>query len=755
MTRIVVPIVAVLLGLAFIIGVLSNTSQNVDDANEQQQASAEQVAPAEQSEQAAGVVVDDASEGESAGDAVESAVAPSVASPSTPTPVLDVDPIDELKVVAAESIELASIGSGDETSDYEMQVDLTPYGAGMRRITLSHYRQEVAEDSEAFILLEAPVAVGETTEAFYPYAMRFLTVNGATIGLQDKAFSRSDIIDHEDGSQSVTYSLTLTDGNGSPLLRIERVFRLYAGSYDLSLDQRMINLSDQPLNVVWEQNLQGDVTSDGPAYLGERRQVVTAYVDAEYDPRQSQIFTPSSFNWRTDVVDDLKIWSPRPQQYLAWLAAENRYFAAITHTPVAESVTETNQIVPLHDLFPRVGVVVYPSAAARPDLTNDNRELMMTATSGSIGIPAGESSNLNLAIYAGPRESEKFAEHPYSVLRFDETIRYSLGGPCAVCTFQWLARLLLTILELFHDYVFFDWGIAIICLVAIVRLLLHPITKRSQISMMTMGKQMQSLAPEMEKLKKKYKDDQSKLNQEMMKLYRERGVNPANMLGCLPMFFQMPIWIALYAMLYFAIELRHQPAFYGIFQYLPELFSHFLADLSGPDRFIQISDTPQYFTLIFINFDYSAINILPLLMGIVMFVNMKFTTPPPMNEQQAQQQKIMKIIPLMFPFFLYSAPAGLTLYIFASTSIGIIDSYLVRRHVKQLEEDGHFDPDSPNYRGGKGKKQPKEGGFFDRLQKAAQAKQEELIAKQQQQASGKADRGNRGPKGGQRGKRKR
>ena len=95
-----------------------------------------------------------------------------------------------------------------------------------------------------------------------------------------------------------------------------------------------------------------------------------------------------------------------------------------------------------------------------------------------------------------------------------------------------------------------DWGVAIIILVGVVRLILHPITKKAQVNMMKMGRQMSALQPDMEKLKKRYKDDQKKLNQEMMKLYREKGVNPANMLGCLPMFLQMPIWIALYAMLY-------------------------------------------------------------------------------------------------------------------------------------------------------------------------------------------------------------
>ena len=86
-----------------------------------------------------------------------------------------------------------------------------------------------------------------------------------------------------------------------------------------------------------------------------------------------------------------------------------------------------------------------------------------------------------------------------------------------------------------------DWGVAIILLTVVVRLILHPITKKSQLNMMRFSKQMQGLQPEIEKLKKKHKDDSQKLNQEMMKLYREKGVNPAGMaMGCFPMFLQMP-----------------------------------------------------------------------------------------------------------------------------------------------------------------------------------------------------------------------
>ena len=103
--------------------------------------------------------------------------------------------------------------------------------------------------------------------------------------------------------------------------------------------------------------------------------------------------------------------------------------------------------------------------------------------------------------------------------------------------------------------------------------------------MMRFSKQMQALAPKQKAIQEKYKDDRVKMQQEMTRLMREEGVNYAGMLGCLPMFLQTPVWIALYAMLYMTFELRHEPAFFGVVQSVFKDWS-FLGDLSVGDHFI-------------------------------------------------------------------------------------------------------------------------------------------------------------------------
>jgi YidC/Oxa1 family membrane protein insertase len=211
------------------------------------------------------------------------------------------------------------------------------------------------------------------------------------------------------------------------------------------------------------------------------------------------------------------------------------------------------------------------------------------------------------------------------------------------------------------------------------------LTKKAQINMQRFAKQMSGMKPEIDKLQKKYGSDPKRMQQEQMKLMREHGVNPFSMLGCLPMFLQMPIWIALWAMLYLAFDIRHEPAFYGVFQLFGDW--NFLGDLSSPDHFWMLPGGG--FTLPFGIAHIDALNLLPLLLGVVFFIQQKYLSPPPtpnMTPEQKQQQKIMKIMMVvLFPLFLYKAPSGLTLYIFTSTCIGIMESKYIRAHIDQMD----------------------------------------------------------------------
>ena len=256
-------------------------------------------------------------------------------------------------------------------------------------------------------------------------------------------------------------------------------------------------------------------------------------------------------------------------------------------------------------------------------------------------------------------------------LGYDSTLVLT-SGPCAYCTFEFLIKGLVKLLAFFH-FLTRDWGVAIILLVVLVRTLLHPITKRSQVSMMRMGK----MGPEMERLKKKYADDKDELNKQTMALYKDQGVGAY--LGCLPMFLQMPIWIALWSALQSTFELRQSPFLYGY---------TWIHDLAKPDRLFHWQT--QYLQLPLVGTVHlSSLNILPFVMGLVMFFQQKLTPQPPSatKEQETQKKMMLWMSVLMFPIFLYNGPSGLNLYILTSSLIGIVESKRIRAHIKQKEEE--------------------------------------------------------------------
>ncbi|MCE9589163.1 MAG: YidC/Oxa1 family insertase periplasmic-domain containing protein [Planctomycetes bacterium] len=631
-----------------------------------------------------------------------------------------------------------TLGSNRKDSGYLVKTDLSGWGASVLNISLTNYDAQVLKPSP-YVVQTAVKNPDDASRFIYPFAARAIYIDNQRVELGGRweLLSPSTYRTTRNAPLEVAgapifdraeYGLTIVDAAGRPAVELRRAYVVEKNSYGIRCEQSITNVSGSPLVIAWEQNTHADMPSDDASYMGDRRLEAIGYFNTEYDPSRKHIYIDRTFNPRLTVLDmvakDKPIW-PVPElpvkAEMAWVASSNRYFAAVTHRvmPTLAESTRPAPIPALGQTFPSIHCQVFGTLG---DRDHDHRVLVTAITSNPATLAPRGTEHLDLALYAGPREQGVFSQYPYDVLHLPKLILYSLGGACSFCTFQWLAHGLLWVLNAIH-FIVRDWGLAIMLLVAIVRLLLHPITRRSQINMAKMGKQMQTLQPEIEKIKKKYKDDQTTLNSEMMKLYREKGVNPANMLGCLPMFLQTPIWIALYAMLYYAIELRHQHAFYGVFQAVSNNHWQFLADLSRADRFLVFSEEPVRVSFpLLASIDFSSLNILPLLMAVVFYFQQKLTVQPAANEQAAQQQKIMKWMVLLFPVMLYSAPSGLTLYIMVSTLAGIVDSLIVKRHIKREEEEGTlFKP----------KKPPTPGGFRDRISRMLEAKQQELMQNRQ------------------------
>ncbi|MEP6936719.1 MAG: membrane protein insertase YidC [Chthoniobacterales bacterium] len=252
--------------------------------------------------------------------------------------------------------------------------------------------------------------------------------------------------------------------------------------------------------------------------------------------------------------------------------------------------------------------------------TRGSEGLALPGIEGAMAMPAfelppGESATLRFQIYTGPKLYGRLAK-----LEHNEAEIMNFG------TWKLVSQTLLNLMNWLHGWVG-NYAIAILLLTAIIKGVLWPLQNKANKSM----RRMSSLSPKMQELREKYKDDPTRMNQEVMKLYKEHGVNPVG--GCLPMMIQIPIFFGLLSMLGQAVELRNARF----------LWVH---DLSQPDTVAHIPglDWP--------------LNILPLLMGLTNVWLMRMTP----KTGDTTQQKVMMFMPLIFLFFCYNFAAALALY---------------------------------------------------------------------------------------------
>ena len=476
----------------------------------------------------------------------------------------------------------------------------------------------------------------------------------------------------------------IADAEGRAVARVERAFvpAVDSRSYELTLAQRVTNLTASPLKVRLVHYGPGDLPRDTESALDIRRFHFGYLFPPERDPNQNFVHTNGQMVDRASILSQIAkgnaaMW-PNPSATeggfsLSWFGSTDRYFAFALHAPYAPPTAASKLVGSIAE----VQGVASGAAAATDQLVTSIRTPV-------VEVAPQATASFDMGVYAGPLNPRVLSHtEPFKGLGMGGLITYTMGGCCAWCTFAWLADALLWFLTFIHDYVVFDWGLAIVALVVVVRLVLHPVQKKSQIAMQRFSRAMTAMKPELDALQKKFKDDPSRMQQEQMRLFREKGVSPAGCVGgMLPMFAQMPIWMALYAVLFFAFDLRQAPAFFGVFQNFGGW--SFLADLSAQDNFFRFPTPINLFL-----FNLTAINLLPILMGIVFFYQQKYMSPPitpNMSAEQIQQQKIMKwMMVIMFPIMTYIAPSGLTLYILTSTCIGIIESRIIKKQIDAMD----------------------------------------------------------------------
>ncbi|TSA53141.1 MAG: membrane protein insertase YidC, partial [Planctomycetaceae bacterium] len=240
-------------------------------------------------------------------------------------------------------------------------------------------------------------------------------------------------------------------------------------------------------------------------------------------------------------------------------------------------------------------------------------------------IPPGQSGFFNYSLYLGPKD--------YDILKTENIgLENSIDFGSWI---KWLALPLLIALKFLYQYVH-NYGIAIVILTILIKIIFWPLGNKSYKSM----KEMQKLQPMIKELQEKHKDDKAKVSQETMALYKRYKVNPMG--GCLPMLIQIPVFFGLYKALLYSIELRHEPFFFWI------------QDLSAKD--------PYYIT--------------PIIMGATMFLQQKMT---PQAGGNPMQQKLMLWMPVIFTFLFLNFPSGLVIYWLFNNVLSIGQQYYINK----------------------------------------------------------------------------
>ncbi len=343
--------------------------------------------------------------------------------------------------------------------------------------------------------------------------------------------------------------------------------------------------------------------------------------------------------------------NPDNRAGLAWVGAKNRFFAAMMSTG-SEYINNSNggqrrAFVAEPALMPRQPDIL-ENLKAQPKVNVGSGETPVfedASLSVEPGmIAAGGSFKATYRFYGGPaRDSLMELSDP----RFSGVISYTISY------FDFISRWLVELLT-FLDRILGNYGLAIIAVTLLVRLIMHPLNRKSFVSM----NRMQKLAPQMKALQQKYANDKPKMQQEVSKLYKDNNVSMVG--GCLPVFIQLPIFFALYGAFSQGFPIRHAAFIPG-----------WINDLSQPDSVYNLG-----WTIPLLNSPH--ISILPILYLGLQYFQMHFQ-PKSNDPQQASQQRIMKIMPLFFVFIFYAMPAGLVLYFAVSALFGVLENLWMRK----------------------------------------------------------------------------
>ena len=401
-------------------------------------------------------------------------------------------------------------------------------------------------------------------------------------------YASQGVTNNDDGSHTLTLAWT---GNDSLGMQVYKRFTAHDDRYDVDVSFDIRNGGSSVASVTSFAQLKRDNTQapDGNTGFG-----VSPYLGAALT-QPDERYTKLSFS-------DLKDEPFSKRLPAGWVAILQHYFVSAWIPSQKAS----------HDYF-------------ASQLSNGDN--VIGYKNQNVDIAPGSAATITQTLYVGPKDQVALAELAENL---DLVIDYGW--------LWWLAQPLFWLLTLIQQFVI-NWGLAIIALTIVVKLIFFRLSAASYKSMA----KMRTVQPKIQSIRDQYADDKTKQQQAMMELWKKEKINPMG--GCLPMLIQMPVFIALYWVLLESVELRHAP------------FILWIEDLSAMD---------PYF-------------VLPILMGISMWLMQRLNPAPP----DPMQAKIMMYMPIAFTFLMMWFPAGLVLYWLCNNLLSFAQQYVVTRQIEQ------------------------------------------------------------------------
>lgn len=618
-------------------------------------------------------------------------------------------PAAELPVYPEEIVQL---GSNDPNDKFALKAILTSQGAAIQSVILTDPKFKELEDIEQQVKV---VGNGEGRD-------QTMTLS---VDLIDKQLAKSgqtlETVNWElisKSTQKVVFAFQVPDGDVAVRktfllqpLKLESGESLQSAlngqprAYTIETEIQLVSQSDSSQTLQYE--LQGPVgvVLENTAHARKYRDIKLEFFGDDDAVTLSatelnDLYT-DKMEEKGQVIVEGELRSILRQSE-AWtglcryVGVDVQFFAALVSTLDERSVEERKQSRWIERIYP---VMVAPGKDEQTGKGNANLgDVSFRLVSAPVVLDGdGAKVTHRFGMFVGPKRRALLEPEPFVA---DQVLDYGWW-------FGFIARVMHTILDTFHSYGM-PYFLAIISLTVLVRGMMFPISRKQAI----MAAKQKALAPKLNELKLKHGDDKEKMARAQMELWRKHGINPLG--GCLPIFIQFPVFIALYTCLNTAVDLRLAPFLW-------------VENLAAPDALFTMPSLP------FLGSDF---NLLPCITVVLFLIQQKLFMPPPADEQAEMTQKMMNFMTIGMGLMFWHVPAGLCIYFIASSLWGIAERKLLKVNVATPSEPSVTvkapGSDSPETEAPK-----KKTGFLARKMEEMQTKMQEL-QKQAEQAQEKS-----------------